>query len=400
MFQKQSIAIFLILFFIFNEVMVMYPITRTKFGYALWEINVRYKAPKSKFISLFKLNQTFTNKRKDLVLFYGEKMKDFVPQILPITDFLNDQSNHFHGNFVRAKNMYVSGGYIITDGITIYQLRDCTGADFMFKNNPGRVIGHYTDVLLVGHVATNIFAHFINELMNPTLLFPEEIRKKSHLVVKGPPNMWKDITSLFGFEGRTILLTNSDWIYCENLYTIIEPSPHGGFYGPALYHLHGLFREKFNLTHIVPTKIGFLNRKGKLRIISNYDVLIEAAKKKYPKEIFFSIPDTLVAFEAAKTYASCRILMTVTGSSCINVIYMAEKTCIIKLTSPTVDMCNIIVPNSLNIYQVNLYYPTMSMYSPSVTALDINESLKALELAFYVTEHNKWPTIKEFKFIM
>ncbi|EAX83834.1 hypothetical protein TVAG_285350 [Trichomonas vaginalis G3] len=390
-------------FLAFNKLMIIYPSAAFVFQPILGKIDIKKESnllPKNKFISLFKIDQTFPDKRKDLVLFYGNKMRHFVPKIIPIKNSIYDQSNHFHGNFVHATKMYASSGYAITDGKTVYKAPDCNNDDYMVYNYPGDVVGQYENVLLVGHVGASCFAHFINEVMNPTLFFPEEIFKKSYLVVEGPPKMWKDITAVFGFEGRTIHLEHHQWIYCENLYTVVEPRPHGGYYGPALYHLHMLFRKSFNLSQIAPNKVGFLNRKGPYRVISNYQNLIETAKEKYSNEIFFFIPDALSAFNAAKTFASCKILMTATGSSCINVIYMADKTCLIKIIGPVVDMCNIIVPSSLDIFQINLYYSEMSMYQESITYLDISESMKALELAFYVIKHKKWPEINEYTYLI
>ena len=123
-------------------------------------------------------------------------------------------------------------------------------------------------------------------------------------------------------------------------------------------------------------------------------------KKKYPDYDFFLIPDTLVAHEAAKTFSTCRIMMTTTGSSCNNIMYMADKTCIIKLVGPIVDVSNIVVPISIEIYQINIYYPGLLHYKPTITHVNINEALKAIDLAFYVTEHHKWPQIAEFNYFI
>ncbi|EAX86386.1 hypothetical protein TVAG_332220 [Trichomonas vaginalis G3] len=96
----------------------------------------------------------------------------------------------------------------------------------------------------------------MNEVLTQTVLFPDEIQKKSHIIVKGDPSMWKEIMIVFGFEGRTIVLQPEQWIFCENLYTVVEPRPHGGYYGPAIDNLHIVLRKTFNVSHIVPTKIG------------------------------------------------------------------------------------------------------------------------------------------------
>ncbi|EAY17275.1 hypothetical protein TVAG_266380 [Trichomonas vaginalis G3] len=207
-------------------------------------------------------------------------MNLFIHNIIEGRESFIEQAHHFHGNWVHAKKMYASYEYAISDGVTVYEAGDMNNFRNIFKYHPGRVVGAYDNVIVLGHVGVGLFGHFMNEVLTQLVLFPEEIQRKSYIIVKGNRSMWEGIMTVLGFEGRTIVLQPKQWIYCENLYTVVEPRPHGGYYGPAIDNLHTVLRKAFNISHIIPTKIEFLNRKGPLRVVENYGELIEATKKE------------------------------------------------------------------------------------------------------------------------
>ncbi|EAY13318.1 hypothetical protein TVAG_164280 [Trichomonas vaginalis G3] len=337
------------------------------------------------------------------LMMFGNNTKlnpETLTAFMPNTDEYK-QIVHHRGEIVLFKGAYVSGFNTIIQGTIIFKVKD-RFKSYRYGNKPGKVLGHYTDVIAIGHHNEKIYGHFVMDVMSPVFSIPEDIRKRSYIVILTGCEKFIGILKSIGFdEDRVVVLDYNEYVFATNLYTCWNPRAHGGYWGPPLYRLSKHLQEYYNTTNLKPTYIGFHKRVSGFRVVANIFEIMELAKQKYPNENIVKMTDSYESFaSAAKIWAEMKIVVASAGSNLMNAMYMHPQTCILHIAARnTLNFAITAEIITFEIFQVMVTHPKMTHLSYAQEPIDPEEVLKALDVCFYVIQNKKWPEVSDYHII-
>lgn len=302
--------------------------------------------------------------------------------------------NYNNGSVVHMRNVYVSDTGAISTGkneIYIKPTGHAAGPSFIYKFYPGKVIAYHRKVILVGHLGMDSYGHFINDLLCPLLIVPEAAFKDSVIICRTNPFIHEYIKYV-GFNNDIILLHQSDWIYCSEVYYPGYPRPHNSHLGNIYLKLGQIIRKSLGLENVIPDRYVLSNRITIWRQIHNMDEVLLKTKEKYPEynwEIHNMTPKPLP--ELAKIWGHARILFAVAGSNLMNAFLFAQGSVVIHLLGDVNDLTAIdccLASQAKTILMMDGKIPHVGAVK---NYLNISQFHIALKSAIYYMKHKKWP---------
>ena len=109
------------------------------------------------------------------------------------------------------------------------------------ENESARLVGIYDEVICIGNLYTyNNWGHTFQDFLQPLLLFPISILKKSKILQTFLPSI-KEIITFFGISSEQIIpISENECIYCNIIHTI-TPKAFLDFYADLGLKLKNIF---------------------------------------------------------------------------------------------------------------------------------------------------------------
>lgn len=300
------------------------------------------------------------------------------------------QTTHY-----RLERAYVSfNGAVGLDENTIFQ-----PTDFERNATNASVVGHYREVIVTGYLwATYNFGHSFEDFFTPLFLIPEEIRRRSHIIVFSMPFLYNTLLDLLGFlpDRRIYLPKNKgEYISADILHCFANRTFYISQWGPNTYRFKRFLHEKFELDKITPSEYCFTNRpKGKRRHIHNLDEVINSAKAKFPTIDWKFIPDNHTnLIECARDFKKIKFLFSPVGSNICKCIFLADNTVVICVTANFPE--NSLAGFCLSCKLFELQYDSISAHHLGYgSPINVNDALFYIEKCLKVLETGNWNVYK------
>ena len=194
-------------------------------------------------------------------------------------------------------------------------------------NESARLVGIYDEVICIGNLYTyNNWGHTFQDFLQPLLLFPISILKKSKILQTFLPSI-KEIISFFGISSEQIIpISENECIYCNIIHTI-TPKAFLDFYADLGLKLKNIFFEKFQLKSLTAKLYCFSNRPvTAYRHITNFDDIFNVVQNSFSNISFIKINDSFPTIkENAVLFAQIKFLFSATGSNLIKTYFMQNE---------------------------------------------------------------------------
>ena len=132
--------------------------------------------------------------------------------------------------FYHFNNVYVNpaGGW--TKGYNAIFPGSSTVPRFNTKNGP--VSHKFNEVICIGNDWTNVFAHFVLDVLSLVEYVPVEIRKRSKFLLLSSSKVYHEMLIHFDIPMENIICPGQSFIFANNFYTVIsQQSIHGALIG-------------------------------------------------------------------------------------------------------------------------------------------------------------------------
>ena len=239
---------------------------------------------------------------------------------------------------------------------------------------------------------SNVFGHWITDVMGPLMFVPDWIWNLNPLIV-----VWcrdfkfvDEFLTAIGHPNLKVATVHEFTVYAEHLFVA---------HGRALLHSCGarsmaLLREKlssyYKLNEISPNEYGYMNKENRYRRFINMEEII--AKISESKGIHFtSLSVNKPNRESfARSIASLRILVCPCGSIAYNIIYMKPNTGLLSLNGHRIDAPNLKIAAELKIWHIQVVHDRIHHFGGPGNG-DINRIEKAFNVVYYAVQNLKWP---------
>ena len=372
------------------------------------------KIPSYCIISYHHQNFSLSKPNKTYIKFFmkgiNEKMNGFLPYqphnanflgpyIPTLEDDLNIQFWNSSGAWVHLKNMYTTyTSALVTEKREFITLHPY---DFLQDHPDGNLIGHYQHAITLGHSQVFQIGHFYQDVIAPLLLFPNEIINKSVIIANAivkTLNGYQEAYDAFNISlDKIVFLKPEDWVFCDNLYTAIDPASHLAHYGTIIQRLSMIMRRYYRVEKIIPTKFYFCNRTpGKTRYIKNLHDVVAHANLMFPKYHFEYLHDEIDMRKAAIYWSQAKFILAPAGSNCIREIFMKEGSIMIAALGNFIDNCMSLSAATHGVF--TLYFRIIGMVHSSKrpSKLKIPLAMKVTKIGLYVIEHGHFDPNEDF----
>ena len=358
--------------------------------------------PHTRYIKFF---MEGINKTMGSFLQYEPHNANYLGPYTPtLEDDLNAQFWNYSASWVHLKNMYTTyTSALVTEKreyVKMFSLK------FIHAHPDGNLIGHYQNAITLGHSQVFQVGHFFQDSIAPLLLFPNEIINKSVIIANAilkTINGYQDAYNAFNISlDKIVFLKPEEWVFCDNLYTAIDPAPHLAHYGTIIQRLSMIMRRYYGLEKIIPTKFYFCNRTpGRPRYIGNLHDVVAHANLVFPNYHFEYLHDELEMKKSAIYWAQAKFILAPAGSNCIREIFMKEGSIMIAALGDIMDNCMSLAAATHGVFTLYFRIPGMQ-HSPikvEPATLNIPLAMKVTKIGLYVIEHGHFDPNEDFKTI-
>ena len=364
--------------------------------------------PKECLVEYVRLNLSLPPYQYDHILFYDRStfrnLQTFILNKKGIANYfkpyydgyeidLNRNCWEFSASYVHMKNMFVcnSATYTMYDMTYIYLENDWK-LNWIRTNSEGDVVGSYNDVIAVGHHASGIFGHMLDDVLIPILMLPQDIIDKSFIAVTYETYKYANLFNVIGiFPERVHFMNKSQWIFACNLYTFVDPTLHISHYGLLSNRFSQKMRKYYAVDKIVPTNYVISYRTTNRNITNLYQVYLEM-KMLFPNRPFIYYADELSIENSSKVYASALLLFGPTGSNMYKHYFLKEKSVIIIALGTHLDPTVGIGAGAHDIFTIYVVLPGMEQFGTNPGFLKIDIARRLFTEAIYCVDHHHFST--------
>ena len=263
----------------------------------------------------------------------------------------------------------------------------------------GNVVASCENVISMGHTQVFQLAHFLDDILAPILMFPQEVRQKSVVVVFDKAKHFMELLMAIGIPPERIIWVKSgQWVYAENLYVPIKPVPHLSHYGKLIVDLSRKMKNYYNVTNNKPTKLIFINRaNGLSRRMKNMQELCDETQKLYPLYKFEYHEDSNSFKEAAMLWSTSKFIFIVAGSNSAKSIFMQENSILVVGLSNNMDNTAPLRCGPINVFTLVFRVNEINHFHPLSTTCNLTRPLRAIKLAMYVVENGHFDTTQKYE---
>lgn len=253
-------------------------------------------------------------------------------------------------------------------------------------------------VAIFVRTAYGTYGHFIHDVLGAIILYPKEIKEQQLTIITNYRDFNNFIRHLQALEiyNMNICYISDKAVFVKKLYFLRPHETMHEFNGLCLPMLSDMFRKKFNLERIIPTKYKIINRRSnERRYFTNIPALKKQLKRKFPKIKFQDLELASTLKETGMRFAETKILIGSCGSLLCNTIFMRNETGLVVLFGNLIDLPNLAMLGFLHIYSVSIVHPKMSHHQGSGD-VNIEETVKAVGIIIYTVEHKEYPYMKGY----
>lgn len=252
----------------------------------------------------------------------------------------------------------------------------------------------YYDKVVLGFSFHKEFGHFLSDMLCGLIQIPEEDVKDAHIFIPFNERTSKEFCKYMGFDPDRVHFLDEYYTYANQISVYVTDEGINAFWVRGFKRLRDRLHQNLNLSQIKPTRYVFLNRLPNLmRRLNNIDELVAFTKNKYP-QYNWEVADPAVVHnivENSRLMASTLYLVTTGGSNNFNGIFMHRDTYVVIAASNYLDYPNLAVYTEMDIWAI---YANGGLKHGKVDAkqmFPVKVLDEALEIMFYVKEHNNWP---------
>lgn len=286
-----------------------------------------------------------------------------------------------------ANVTFTSETVIIQDGDYHLFTRSCHPRywEMFYRSIPEITLTYniYESAICLGHQHSSDFGHWFLEVFPAYALIPEDILRKSVVVV---PFIRSHVIEGFKFLGvnkEQIVEGDNIVLHANNYYTM-DYTFCGDLNRYLITNMRHLFIKRFGLGKNKPTEFLTFNRPNMSRCMKNYDEVRNALKEKWPKidwkdGIYYkTLADQAAYFDKVK------FVFVVHGSVLANIIFMQDNTAIVDLQMEQWLLSFLWLSTYTGKYMVVGRDPRISWRGLTPNVIDVNYVLELVEKAFKV----------------
>ena len=259
--------------------------------------------------------------------------------------------------------------------------------------NEYRTVGSYQHITVLTARWGFVFAHWLQDCLPALFVIPEEIWKKSMIIVPIKVSMAYQWLKPFGIEKSRIICGKNKWYFAQNAYMSYGKESLFGFSVHSWQKLVSFLREAFHVNDVKATKYVFSNKKKhEKRSISNFAELINQTRKQFPQyqweEQDWNYRNVA---NLVLQVAEIKVLIIPSGSKAYYEIFMNQDyTCgVVLIMGDLMDIPIYNIGLSLKIWQIGHTeaYSHWSRWKPC----NISYTLTCIEKVLYAVQNQKWP---------
>ena len=295
--------------------------------------------------------------------------------------------------FFIAHNVLVNGCGAIIHNDTLYDYPDLMYAHMLTN---GTIEGSVKEAVQFGNYYIHMYAHVIVDYLVPFFLMPKEIKERVPLIVIKHVNLIKQIIDLIGGNSSNVIYLNdkNNYLFVETLYTVHGNKGTNSHYGYPLRNFSDYLRKKLNLSSEEPKRFVFKNRNRKeTRFIFNFLDLFKIVNSTYPKypwEIDYETNYDL--YYVSKFFNSIKFLITPTGSSVTNALYMQPQSVVLMVFATWPDYYAILSCVSNDVHAVVCLDGGIGHYSRKKWNVKKDLFMESINVSLSVIEQQKSPS--------
>ncbi|EAX98379.1 hypothetical protein TVAG_357480 [Trichomonas vaginalis G3] len=273
--------------------------------------------PNDFFVESFHIRER-TPYPNNSIFIFGQFSNNFDPS------YVYQRNSWFNGSIAHLKNVIVTPCSTPMDHNTLYLFAYPFRYDSIWGIPKGKVKYEYECAICLGHGAVKrYYGHFFFDFLDPLVIFPQEIVKKS--VLLNVPNYTHGDATKFlkalGIEDWQIKYHDGNFSFVHDYYCCYAPVPGIWHLSSTIERVSNALKKFYNTSEIKPTRYVLANRK-KYRYFTNFNALTNAVKKQFPEHNWEIIEDGISVEESAKQYSTILFMYTITGSNLCRLYFM------------------------------------------------------------------------------
>ncbi|EAY07747.1 hypothetical protein TVAG_118280 [Trichomonas vaginalis G3] len=290
----------------------------------------------------------------------------------------------FNGSIAHLRNVIVTNASSPMDHNTLYLFAYKFRFDFIWGIPKGKITHEYKSAICLGHSAVqNYYGHFFFDMLNPLILFPQEIVNKS-VILNVPKYSHGDsgiLLKAIGIQDWQIKYCDGDFSFVHDYYCCYAPVPGIWHLSTTIQNVSISLKKFYNTSDVKPSKYVLSNRK-KTRYIYNFDQLVKSVKKHLPEFSWEVVEDGLSVEESAKVYSTILFMYTITGSNLCRLYFMNPGGCVVDAQADYNDfaMQSIALVNGFKI----VCYRLKDFYHDKINKKQTRVNVNITEALYYI----------------
>ena len=245
-------------------------------------------------------------------------------------------------------------------------------------HNPHVTFEKYNQVICIGHQHSSDWGHWFLEVFPGLIALPEEILRESLIALPFARDFVVNNLESIGID-RSQLIVGDNKAYFAHTFITIESTWCGDLNRFLIVNMKTHYYKLYNLSPIKPVRYVLFNRpKGMARHIENYDELMQATKEKFSTVNWESGQENKCIADAARYFASIKLLFAVHGSILANEIFMKEGTVVCELQMETWLLSFIFLGPMTGINQIEGRDSSISYRDKKGNMIDINYAIRMI----------------------
>ena len=296
-----------------------------------------------------------------------------------------------YSTFVHLKNVYCTSARAIATETS--QIRVYPAELKLTKQLPTKT-AYENIVFLYSEYALN-FGHFFTDTLPVLACLPNEIIKKSKIMVSFHIDYAQNFLALFDIPREQIIYDMDYWYFAKNLYLYYPLEPRSAFNVYSFPKMINYIKNKLDLNSIKGYRYVLSNKpKGVHRHIHNIYDFLSLLQREFPKytwEFYDFQPENLT--KLARTVASFKLWCAPSGSMMHNMVFMNSNytSGVCLISSKRIDYANYAVVSQQYIW-INGISSTAGIADKRGFCVDMFYGETCIRRLLYALEYKSWPS--------
>ena len=363
--------------------------------------DIKNVLPINHTVSTYTYNETIPLKGDELVIDSFTKKYDFKRNVTYTTEEdVIEIARTMNGSWAHLKNLYVNNYNTYSEGQYIYAPEIKPTTEHLRDNMGGACIGTVDHLVAVGHRYNYKFGHWFLDGLFPLMLIPEDIKRKSMIVLQCVNYYIKETLTLQGiYEDQWLVLEDEeDWVFAKNLYVVYNPMPYLSHFSTAIVNFSRKFSLIYGLNKIEARDFALSNReKFTRRYITNFNLFVLYVNIEFPKYKWIELKTTYASIrESAIDFARLKFLFIPTGSNMIPILFMKSGGMIVDMQTGFNDHAMESIALCVGLKIIAFSVIGVHHYNTDYYEMNIQDGIRIMQIAIYAFENGKWPNRGEY----